>query len=211
VTTVVAALRSGQVVGVPTDTVYGLAAALDRPDAIARLYGLKSRPSDKAIPVLLSHVTALENVAADIPDLARALMEQFWPGALTVAVPALPTLPDEVTSLADDGTRTVAVRIPNHTLAREILAASGGALAVTSANRSGQPPALDANAVLRLGQATPDVIIDGGPAPLAEPSTVILALGSEITVLREGAISATAIEQAAQRFAQGSSAAPHAV
>lgn len=193
---VAAALRSGHVAAIPTDTVYGLAAALDRPHAIARLYGLKSRPREKAIPVLLADAAELEKIAAAVPPGARALIDRFWPGALTVVVPALPALPDEVTSVAA-GVRTVAVRVPDHQVARDVLAAVGGALAVTSANRSGEPPALDAQAVLRLGDAAPDVVLDGGPAPLRHASTVVLAIGAEIVVLREDAIPASTIAKVA--------------
>ena len=195
---VAAALRSGHVAAIPTDTVYGLAAALDRPHAIARLYGLKSRPREKAIPVLLADAAELEKIAADVPPGARALIERFWPGALTIVVPALPALPDEVTSVAAAGVLTVAVRVPDHRVARDVLAAAGGALAVTSANRSGDPPALDAQAVLRLGNAAPDIVLDGGPAPLRHASTVVLAIGDEIVVLREDAIPASRIAKVVQ-------------
>ena len=207
---VAAALKSGNVAAIPTDTVYGLAAALDRPHAMARLYRLKSRPRDKAIPVLLADAAELEKVAADVPPGARALIERFWPGALTVVVPALPSLPDEVTSVAADGVQTVAVRVPDHRVARDVLAAAGGALAVTSANRSGEPPALDAQAVLRLGGAAPDIVLDGGPAPLRHASTVVLAIGDEIVVLREGAIPASTIKTVAS-VARESCPEAHAV
>ncbi len=209
------ALSSGKVVAIPTDTVYGLAAALDRPDAIARLYRLKNRPQEKAIPVLLADAAALDQVAANVPRQARVLIERFWPGALTVVIPARPGLPQEVTSVAAGGTRTVAVRIPDHPVARAVLAAAGGALAVTSANHSGQPPALDAQAVMRLGDATPDVVVDAGPAPLREPSTVVLTASGETRVLREGAISAVAIAEAVLHAAcslrDAGPNAPHAV
>jgi L-threonylcarbamoyladenylate synthase len=208
---VAAALRSGMVAAIPTDTVYGLAAALDRPDALARLFRLKRRPSEKAIPVLLADEKALEAVATRVSRNAQALMERFWPGAITVVVPALPTLPDEVTSTAEDGTRTVAVRIPDHPVARGILSAAGGALAVTSANRSGEPPALDAGAVWRLGDAAPDIIVDAGPASLREASTVVLVVGCDIRILRAGAISASAIAEAMPHRTPGPGTEPHAV
>jgi L-threonylcarbamoyladenylate synthase len=209
------ALRSGMVVAIPTDTVYGLAAALDRPDAIARLYRLKNRPHEKAIPVLLADVAALDQVAANVPRQAWLLMERYWPGALTVVIPARPGLPQEVTSVAADGTRTVAVRIPDHPVARALLAAAGGALAVTSANHSGEPPALDAQAVMRLGDAAPNLVVDAGPAPLREPSTVVLTANGETSVLREGAIPAAAIAETVRHAARGlrdaGPNAPHAV
>ncbi len=209
------ALRSGMVVAIPTDTVYGLAAAIDRPDAVDRLYKLKSRPHEKAIPVLLADEAALDQVAATVPHHARVLMERFWPGALTVVVPARSSLPAEVTSVAANGTRTVAVRVPDHPIARDILAAAGGALAVTSANRSGEPPALDARAVMNLGDSAPDVVVDGGPAPLREASTVVLAVAGEIRVVRKGAISAAEIAQAVRQSGVSDRATgpntPHAV
>lgn len=210
-----AALRSGMVVAIPTDTVYGLAAALDRPDAIARLYRLKNRPHEKAIPVLLADTAALDQVAAHVPRQARLLIERYWPGALTVVIPARPGLPDAITSVAADGTRTVAVRIPDHPVARAMLAAAGGALAVTSANHSGEPPALDAQAVMRLGDAAPDIVVDSGPAPLREPSTVVLTMGGETSILREGAIPSAAIAETVQHAARSlrdnGPNAPHAV
>jgi L-threonylcarbamoyladenylate synthase len=209
------ALRSGMVVAIPTDTVYGLAAAIDRPDAVDRLYKLKSRPHEKAIPVLLANEAALDQVAAEVPHHARVLMERFWPGALTIVIPARSSLPAKVTSVAADGTRTVAVRVPDHSGAREILAAAGGALAVTSANRSGEPPALDAPAVMSLGDAAPDLVIDGGPALLREASTVVLAVAGEIRVVREGAIPAAKIAQAVRHAGTSDLASgpnpPHAV
>lgn len=210
-TRVAAALRSGQIVAIPTDTVYGLAAALHRPDAIARLYRLKDRPHEKAIPVLLADFTMLDEIAASVPSSARILIERFWPGALTVVVPARSDLPAEVTSVADDGTRTVAVRIPDHCVALQLIAAAGGALAVTSANRSGEPPALTARGVIHLGAAAPDLVVDGGPAPQRNASTVVLALGDEVRVLRAGAIPAAVISETIRRDDREPGPVPHAV
>jgi L-threonylcarbamoyladenylate synthase len=191
-----AALRAGEVVAIPTDTVYGLAAAIDRPDAIWRLYALKDRPIEKAIPVLLSDPSQLPLVAASVPATAAHLASSFWPGALTLVLPALPHLPRRLTSTSENGLRTVAVRVPDHPLARSIIAESGGALAVTSANRSGQEPARDATAAAAIVASPPLLVIDGGQAPGGIPSTVILAIGSEPEILRGGAITAAAIAEA---------------
>lgn len=208
-------LRSGMVVAIPTDTVYGLAAALTRPDAIARLYALKQRPAEKAIPVLLADRRRLDMVAADLGPIAEALIERFWPGALTVVVPALAGLPEAVTSTTDDGVRTVALRVPAHELARDILCAAGGALAVTSANPSGARPALDTLEVANLGGCAPDMIVDGGRTPRSEPSTVILALSPSIRVVRAGAISApeiaAVVADAGGRLDESGLISPHAV
>ncbi|MGH2615834.1 MAG: L-threonylcarbamoyladenylate synthase [Thermomicrobiales bacterium] len=183
-----AALRAGFVVAIPTDTVYGLAAAIDQRAAIDRLYALKARPANKAIPVLLSSSKELRQVSLGLSQVAEALADRFWPGALTLVVAARSHLASGLTSVDADGTSTVAVRVPDHQLARAIIRAAGGALAVTSANRSGGAPALDVGDVLGLADAAPTVIVDGGPAPGTRPSTVVLALSSQVVILREGAI-----------------------
>lgn len=190
------ALRAGQVVVIPTDTVYGLAAAIDRHDAISRLYELKARPHEKAIPVLLSDASQLHQVAAELPSTAAFLASCFWPGALTLVLPALSHLPPLLTSIADNGRRTVAVRVPDDRLAQSIIAASGGALAVTSANRSGQQPALDAAEAATLVASSPLLVVDGGQAPGGIPSTVVLATDADPVILRKGAISPAAIMEA---------------
>jgi L-threonylcarbamoyladenylate synthase len=190
------ALRAGQVVVIPTDTVYGLAAALNRPEAISHLYAIKNRPLEKAIPVLLSDASEVHQVAADLPASAAFLASCFWPGALTLVLPALLHLPPLVTSTCENGRRTVAVRVPDDPLARAIIAASGGALAVTSANHSGQRPALDAAEAAALAMSPPLLVVDGGRVPGGIPSTVVLATGDEPEILRKGAISPTAIMEA---------------
>ena len=187
------ALRAGEVVVIPTDTVYGLAAAVDRPDALTRLYALKKRPHEKAIPVLLSAPSQVHQVSPGLSEMAKHLALTFWPGALTLVLPALSHLPPHVTSIAGDGLRTVAVRVPDHPLACAIIVASGGALAVTSANESGKTPALEAWEVAALRASPPLLVIDGGRVPMGIPSTVVLATGAAPVILREGAISAAAI------------------
>jgi L-threonylcarbamoyladenylate synthase len=191
-----AALRAGQIVAIPTDTVYGLAAALDRPDAISRLYALKRRPSDKAIPVLLSDPSQVHQVATGLSEMAEHLALSFWPGGLTLVLASHSHLPPHVTSSTSDGLATVAVRVPDHSLARAIIQASGGALAVTSANESGQPPALEARAAAALRASPPILVIDGGRVARGIPSTVVLATGATPVILREGVISAADIAAA---------------
>lgn len=190
------ALRAGEVVVIPTDTVYGLAAAIDRPDALSRLYALKKRPREKAIPVLLSDPSHVHQTSTGFSQTAERLALRFWPGALTLVLPALSHLPSHVTSIAGDGARTVAVRVPDHALACAIIEASGGALAVTSANESGKTPALEAREAAVLCASPPILVIDGGRVPGGIPSTVVLATGATPVILREGAISAAAIAAA---------------
>jgi L-threonylcarbamoyladenylate synthase len=190
------ALRAGQIVAIPTDTVYGLAAALDRPDAIDRLYAIKGRPAEKAIPVLISDWKQVESLTPRLSAMEAHLARTFWPGALTLVLQARPGLPQGVTTLTSNAIQTVAVRVPDNGLARAIIAAAGGALAVTSANRSGASPAVDALEVSEFGLSQPLLVIDGGRAPGGVPSTIVQAADGTLQVLREGAIPASAIAAA---------------
>jgi L-threonylcarbamoyladenylate synthase len=190
------ALSAGQVVAIPTDTVYGLAAALDRPDAIERLYTLKGRPVEKAIPVLIADPARVSMLTSCLSATAERLAQAFWPGALTLVLPALPGLPPGVTTVTNDGIKTVAIRVPDNPVARAIIAAAGGALAVTSANRSGAAPAVEARQVCELGLPVPLLIVDGGRAPGGMPSTIVVATTKRSEILREGAIPESAITAA---------------
>ncbi|MDF2758359.1 MAG: Sua5/YciO/YrdC/YwlC family protein [Thermomicrobiales bacterium] len=190
------ALRAGLVIAIPTDTVYGLAAAVDRPEAIERLYAIKGRPEEKAIPVLISNPENLARLSPHFSAMAARLARTFWPGALTLVLPALPDLPQRVTDVTSDGLKTVAIRMPGNALARAIIAAAGGALAVTSANRSGAAPAVEAREVDRFALSQPLLVIDGGRAPGGVPSTIVLATSEQPEILREGAIPASAIAKA---------------
>ena len=190
------ALRAGQVIAIPTDTVYGLAATIDRPDAIERLYTVKGRPAEKAIPVLISDPEDVSRLTSRLSTLAIRLARAFWPGALTLVLPALPGLPPGVTTLSGDGVETVAIRAPDNPMARAIIAAAGGALAVTSANRSGEAPAVEAHEVSGLVLPQPLLIVDGGRAPGGMPSTIVVATGERLEILREGAIPASAVAAA---------------
>jgi L-threonylcarbamoyladenylate synthase len=190
------ALRDGQVIAIPTDTVYGLAAAIDRPDAIERLYTIKGRPTEKAIPVLIADPADVSTLTPHLSATAVRLATAFWPGALTLVVLALPGLPSGVTTVTSGGIKTVAVRVPDNSVARAIIAAAGGALAVTSANRSGAAPAIEAREVRGLGLPQPLLVVDGGPAPGGMPSTIVAATAERAEILREGAIPASAISAA---------------
>jgi L-threonylcarbamoyladenylate synthase len=190
------ALRAGQVVALPTDTVYGLAAAIDQPDAIDLLFAIKGRPDEKAIPVLISDPEESRMLSPPLSATAARLARIFWPGALTLVVPALPGLPRGVTDVTGDGVQTVAIRVPDNALARAIIAAAGGALAVTSANRSGAAPAMEAREVEDFEFSPPPPVIDGGRASGGVPSTIVLATSDRPEILREGAISASDIAAA---------------
>lgn len=175
--------RDGLVV-IPTDTVYGVAARLDRPGAVARLYVAKGRPEDKPIPVLISSPDHLARLTRDLPAGAATFAARFWPGALTIALPRSAAVPDLVVSGGD----TVGLRMPDHPFALALIAACGGALAVTSANRSGEPSLREAAAVAEAIGGAVDLIVDGGTTPGGLPSTVIALDESGPRILRAGPI-----------------------
>jgi L-threonylcarbamoyladenylate synthase len=185
-------LRAGGLIALPTDTVYGIAAALDRPAALRRVFTAKGRAETKPLPILLGSRELLAQIAAELrPELVR-FVARFWPGPLTVAVAARPGLPAEV--LAPDG--TVGVRVPDDPLARRIILYAGGALAVTSANPSGDPPATSAIEVRdQLGEPV-DLIVDGGPSRGGVASTVVRLEEREVVVLRPGAIAEPELQDA---------------
>ena len=177
-------LRRGGVVAIPTDTVYGLAAALDQPLAIERMFSIKGRSGTKAIPVLISDIDAFERLTDDLSPSARRLAAQHWPGALTIVVQASDSVPEAVRR---DGS-TVGVRMPDNPDALAIIAAAGGALAVTSANRSGGVEARSAEEVrMKLGNRV-DFVVDGGQTSAAKPSTVVDSTSDPIRVLRPGLV-----------------------
>jgi L-threonylcarbamoyladenylate synthase len=179
------ALRAGGVIAIPTDTVYGLAAALDQPAAIERIYALKGRDDGKPLPILASDLSSATRLSSSFPEAARRLTDRFWPGPLTVVVPASPAVPAGVLR----GGSTVGLRMPAHPVALALLAAAGGALAVTSANRSGDPETVCADEVHVVFGETVDVIVDGGCCPGGQVSTVVEVEAGELRVLRAGALS----------------------
>ena len=174
-----ATLRAGEPVGVPTDTVYGLAAGAGDADAIQRLFELKERPADRSIAVLVADVAAAETLVAFTPQ-AQRLAERFWPGPLTIVAARTPSAPSHL------GTGdTIGVRVPDDEVMRAI--AGPGPLAVTSANLHGGPTPSTAQGVAELFP-TLGLVVDGGPRPGAS-STVVDMTGPAPAVLREGPIS----------------------
>ncbi len=171
----VAALRRGDLVVLPTDTVYGLAAHPAIPAAIAAVYTVKQRPAQKALPLLVGGPDEAAAVALVSPT-AQALMARFWPGGLTLV------LPDRAAS------DTVAVRMPDHPVPLALIRALGSPLATTSANRSGQPSCTTAAAVQARLPAGYAVLVDAGPSPGGQDSTVLDLSGAAPRVLREGAV-----------------------
>ncbi len=179
-----ALLRAGAVIAFPTDTVYGVGAAGLDPDAITQLYAVKARPLTQAIPLLLADPGDLASVSATVPPRAAELAAHYWPGGLTLVVPAAPHLPP--TLLA--GGSTVAVRVPDHAWVRELIRRLGQPLAATSANLHGGPNPASAGAVLeQLGGKLP-LVVDGGPTPGDIASTIVDVSGARPVVLRQGAL-----------------------
>lgn len=179
-------LQHGGVIAFPTDTVYGIGASLEHPEALRRIYDLKGRSPDKPLPILIARVTMLDQLSPDVDERLVALAEQFWPGALTIILPAADHLPAEVK--APDN--TIGVRLPNHSIPLTIAERAGGAIATTSANISGEDAAHAAAEIQDAFGSTIDVILDGGFSPQQNASTVIRVVDGEIVVLREGVISA---------------------
>jgi L-threonylcarbamoyladenylate synthase len=177
-------LQGGGIIAFPTDTVYGVGAHGLLPAGVERLYVAKLRPGDKAIPLLIAGVEALAQIAVDVPDVAYALAERFWPGALTMVLRRSARVPDAVTSGGD----TVAVRAPDHPVTQALIAALGAPLAATSANLSGQPAPDTPEGVLAQLDGRIDLLLDGGTCPVGVASTVLDLTVSPPAILRAGGI-----------------------
>jgi len=186
------AVRRGELVVLPTDTVYGLGTDAFSPDAVHGLLAAKGRGRRMPVPVLIGTPRTLDGIATGLSGQARDLIEAFWPGGLTVVASVQPTLQWD---LGETG-GTVAVRMPLHPVALELLRATGP-MAVSSANRSGLPPATTCDeAVEQLGEAV-SIYLDGGPAGDPVASTIVDVTGEAPRVLRLGAVSAEALREVA--------------
>jgi tRNA threonylcarbamoyl adenosine modification protein (Sua5/YciO/YrdC/YwlC family) len=179
----VTALQSGDLVVMPTDTVYGIAADAFSPMAVNLLLAAKGRGRDLPVPVLVGSWRTLDGLVDELGPLARRMVETFWPGPLTLVVRAAPSLAWDL----GETRGTVAVRMPLQPVALDILTQTGP-LAVSSANRSGMPPAVEvAEAQRQLGDSV-RVYLDGGPVGDPVPSTIVDLTGDHARVLRVGAL-----------------------
>lgn len=176
------ALVAGQIVGIPTDTVYGLAADALHTDAADRLFTVKRRPRKLDLPVLVADVEQALALATAVPDVARRLMERWWPGALTIV---LPRRADLGVDLGDDEA-TIGVRCPDHPIPVELCRAVGP-LATTSANLHGDDTATTAAEVRGAFGDSVAVVLDGGTCA-GSPSTVVDCTGHDVKLLRDGRI-----------------------
>jgi len=177
------AVQRGQLVVLPTDTVYGVGADAFDPKAVRRLLAAKGRGREMPPPVLVSTPTTLDALAVGVPPYARALIDELWPGPLTVVCRQQPSLQWDL----GDTRGTVAVRMPDHEVALELLARTGP-LAVSSANRTGLDAATDADRAEEMLGESVEVLLDGGRTAGAVPSTIVDATGETGRVLRLGAI-----------------------
>ena len=186
-------ISAGGLVAFPTETVYGLGADATNARAIARLFEAKERPSFNP---LIAHVTSLEAAwrIGEFDNAASWLAANFWPGPLTLVVPAMPDCP--VCDLARAGLDTVALRVPGHAIAQALIAAAGKPVAAPSANRSGHVSPTTADHVLADLAGRIDVVLDGGPAPVGIESTIVDCTGAPPRLLRTGAIARTTLEEA---------------
>ncbi len=183
------ALRRGEVVVYPTETFYALGVDFSTPGALDHLFSLKMRQPDSPIALIAADTTMAFSIAREAPAAARALAEKFWPGPLTLVLPARTEIPAGL--IGPDG--GVGVRVSPHPLCRALTSALGHPLTATSANRSGEPPARsieEARAYFGGGVA---VYFDGGPASAVSPSTVVGFDGARVRIIRRGAIAESAI------------------
>lgn len=177
------AVRRGELVVLPTDTVYGVGADAFTPEAVSALLAAKARGRDMPVPVLVSSESMLSGIVADLPDAATRLTSDFWPGGLTIIVEHAPSLAWDL----GESLGTVAVRMPLHPVALELIAETGP-LAVSSANVSGSPAATTADEARdQLGDSVA-VYLDGGTCADAVPSTIVDLTGDTPYVRREGVV-----------------------
>lgn len=196
------ALRNGQAIGLPTETVYGLAADARNPDAVRSIFALKGRPADHPLIVHIADVEQLPRWAVAIPATALALAKAFWPGPLTLILRRHPSVPDVVTG----GQDTVGLRCPKHPIALAVLRGFDGGLAAPSANRFGRISPTSAEHVRdEFGDAVP-VVLDGGSCVIGLESTIVDLSGNEPRILRPGQISQAQIESIIGPVAIGGSA-----
>ena len=180
----VAVLGRGGVVAFPTDTVYGVGAHGFIPTAIEKLYAVKGRQHQKAIPLLIARVEDVTAIAVQVPEIAWRLAERFWPGPVTLVLPKAATVLDVLTG----GGNSIAARVPAHEVTLKLISALGVPLAATSANLSGQPEAVTAEEVQVALGGYLELILDGGRCPGGVPSTVVDVTVVPPAILRRGAL-----------------------
>ncbi len=183
-------IRHGGLVAFPTETVYGLGADGMDAEASAKIYAAKGRPSDNPLILHISNLNMLEDIAAEIPDTAKKLMEQYWPGPMTLIFKKKPAVPYGTTG----GLDTVAVRYPAHQVALKLIEAAGTPIAAPSANTSGRPSPTEAKHVIEDMDGRIDMIIDGGQVGIGIESTIVDVTTEVPMILRPGYITKAMVE-----------------
>ena len=169
------ALLTGGIVGFPTETVYGIGVNAHDKDAITRLYGVKKRPEEKKMAIMVANAEEVKGYVKEIPPIAGKLMKAFWPGPLTIVL----MLPDMT---------TIGLRNPDNAVIRDLIKCAKVPIASTSANISGQLPAIDAQQVIDYLGDKIDVVLDDGPTQLRKPSTVVKVFEKTIEIIRHGIV-----------------------
>ena len=183
-------IQGGGIIAYPTETFYGLGVDARNEEAVTALFTLKGRDFNKPVSILVKDETALRQVVTDVPPAAESLIEHFWPGPLTLVFTALPALSPLLTA----GTGKIGVRVSSHPAAAELLAVIDCPLTTTSANPSGCPAPVTAAAVLDYFGDRLDALLDGGELAGKLGSTVVDVTGDAVAILREGEITAEAVE-----------------
>jgi L-threonylcarbamoyladenylate synthase len=195
----VQALRDGDLVAFPTETVYGLGANAQNPAAVRKIFEAKGRPTHHPLIVHLDSPRYLHRWVREVPAQAMKLAERFWPGPLTIVMPRAPHVHDIVTG----GQDTVAVRVPSHPMAQQLLTAFGGGIAAPSANRYGRlSPTRPEHVRDELGEAV-RIILDGGECQIGLESTIVACEGERVRLLRPGAVTASQLIEALGELALG--------
>lgn len=190
----ISVLKQGGVVAFPTDTVYGLGTAANLPEAVEKIYQVKQRPHDKALPLLLGDLSQIDDVAHHVSETVWLLARTFLPGALTLVLPKAVSVSDIISG----GGQTVAIRVPAHPVPLAIISGLGAPIVGTSANISGHPSPLTADEVRAQFGDEIDLIIDGGRCPGGKESTVVDVTSEVPVLLREGAIARKELEEVCQ-------------
>jgi L-threonylcarbamoyladenylate synthase len=187
----VEALRAGELVVFPTETVYGLGANASNPAAVRKIFEVKGRPPDHPVIVHLDDPRYLHRWVSDVPAVAEQLAAKFWPGPLTLILPKA----DNVNDIVTGGQSSIGIRIPSHPMAQQLLNAFGGGIAAPSANRFGRlSPTKPEHVRDELGDAV-QVILDGGDSPIGLESTIVSCLDNQARLLRPGFITRSQLEQ----------------
>ncbi len=184
-------LKRGGIIAFPTDTVYCLGASIFDEKAVRRVFEVKQRPFNMALPVIMTDVAQIKDVGVSLPEIATRLAQNFWPGALTLVIYKSKKVSDIVTA----NKNTIAVRVPAHPIPIALINRLGAPIVGTSANVHGKPsPVTAAEVRSQLGNKV-DLIIDGGRCPGGEASTIVDVTGEEPVILREGPVSFSEIRR----------------